>query len=152
MVKECEKGNEEAKNHMELFKISILSRLEDFDAFFDLHFEDDRISYFETQKFRLRQLLYEAGKYDGNIRPFHTEVKEIVQTTNLKNTKKAFNGTDPLRTGSASNKKKKIKLQTSPTKVEVTGRSLPKSGHLRLKMSPEEYKSLLERYKNKLKK
>ena len=46
---------------MELLKISIKARIEDFDRFYDKNFQDFRISFFEKQKFRLRKLLHEAS-------------------------------------------------------------------------------------------
>ena len=46
---------------MELLKISIKARIEDFDRFYNYNFQDFRISFFEKQKFRLRKLLHEAS-------------------------------------------------------------------------------------------
>ena len=46
---------------MELLKISIKARIEDFDRFYATNFQDFRISFFEKQKFRLRKLLHEAS-------------------------------------------------------------------------------------------
>ena len=46
---------------MELLKISIKARIEDFDRFYAFNFQDLRISFFEKQKFRLRKLLHEAN-------------------------------------------------------------------------------------------
>ena len=49
---------------MELLKISIKARIEDFDRFYNKNFQDFRISFFEKQKFRLRKLLHEASASD----------------------------------------------------------------------------------------
>lgn len=49
---------------MELLKLSIKARIEDFDNFFKYNFYDDRIFFFEKQKYRLRKLLFEAESHD----------------------------------------------------------------------------------------
>lgn len=55
-------GDELAQKHVELLKISIQARIEDFDEFYKVNFADPRISFFEKQKFRLRKLLFELGR------------------------------------------------------------------------------------------
>lgn len=55
-------GDEFAQKHLELLKISIQARIEDFDEFYKANFADPRVSFFEKQKFRLRRLLFELGR------------------------------------------------------------------------------------------
>ena len=65
---------------MELLKISIKARIEDFDRFYDKNFQDFRISFFEKQKFRLRKLLHEASvtsAYEKDIQPNSSNELEI---------------------------------------------------------------------------
>ena len=40
--------------------MSISARIEDYDSCYKSNFNDPRISFFEKQKYRLRQLLFEA--------------------------------------------------------------------------------------------
>ena len=56
-----QKNHPNALKALELLKISIKARIEDFDRFYDKNFQDFRISFFEKQKFRLRKLLHEAS-------------------------------------------------------------------------------------------
>ena len=60
MAQKVEENDEEAIKHFELLKISILARIDDYDEFYKRNFLDDRISFFEKQKFRLRKLIYES--------------------------------------------------------------------------------------------
>lgn len=66
MSGEAAKGRANAVKDLELIKISIRARIEDYDNFYKLHFTDGYIGFFEKQKFRLRRLLFEA-----------TEVKKV---------------------------------------------------------------------------
>ena len=60
MAQRVEENEEEAVKHFELLKISILARIDDYDEFYKRNFLDQRISFFEKQKFRLRKLIYEC--------------------------------------------------------------------------------------------
>lgn len=59
--------------NLELLKISIRARIEDYDNFFKHNFTDYRIPFFEKQKFRLRKLLFEAA--NNNFEPRELEIK-----------------------------------------------------------------------------
>lgn len=50
----------------DLIKLSIRARIEDFDAFFNTYFYDDRVSFFEKQKYRLRKLLFESEGHEAS--------------------------------------------------------------------------------------
>lgn len=56
----------EATKMFDLIKLSIRARIEDFDAFFNTYFYDDRVSFFEKQKYRLRKLLFESESHEAN--------------------------------------------------------------------------------------
>jgi hypothetical protein len=58
---------------LEFLNVSIRARIEDFDNFYDHHFEDYRIPFFEKQKFRLRRLLAESLITD----PYFDETREL---------------------------------------------------------------------------
>ena len=60
MAQKVEEGDEESFKHFELLKISILARIDDYDEFYKRNFLDNRISFFEKQKFRLRKLIFES--------------------------------------------------------------------------------------------
>jgi len=46
--------------------VSIRARIEDFDNYYAIHFQDFRTPFFEKQKFRLRRLLAESMAAEGN--------------------------------------------------------------------------------------
>lgn len=50
---------------MEFLNVSIRARIEDFDNYYVLHFQDFRTPFFEKQKYRLRRLLAESVAVDG---------------------------------------------------------------------------------------
>ena len=78
---------------MELLKISIKARIEDFDRFYDKNFQDFRISFFEKQKFRLRKLLYETsnfGREDDAAREGVSESNELEIRFQNEDTVKSF--------------------------------------------------------------
>ena len=60
MANQVRDNDEEAIKHFELLKISILARIDDFDEFYKRNFLDERISFFEQQKFKLRKLIYNS--------------------------------------------------------------------------------------------
>ena len=48
-------GLSEAKRNLEFLNVSIRARIEDFDNFYNTHFQDFRMPFFEKQKYRLRR-------------------------------------------------------------------------------------------------
>ena len=66
-------GDPKCKRDLEFLNVSIRARIEDFDNFYDHHFEDYRIPFFEKQKFRLRRLLAESLITD----PYFDETREL---------------------------------------------------------------------------
>ena len=61
------KGESKAKKLIEFLNVTIRARIEDFDIFFNEHFQDYRLPYFEKQKYRLRRLVADSMKLDSNI-------------------------------------------------------------------------------------
>ena len=60
-------GDAKASRDLEFLNVSIRARIEDFDNFYDDHFQDFRMPFFEKQKFRLRRLLAESLITDPNF-------------------------------------------------------------------------------------
>lgn len=60
-------GDPKANRDLEFLNVSIRARIEDFDNFYDHHFQDFRMPFFEKQKFRLRRLLAESLITDPNF-------------------------------------------------------------------------------------
>ena len=56
--------------------MSIRARIEDFDNFYDNHFQDFRMPFFEKQKFRLRKLLAESLITDPNFDEKYTHFNQ----------------------------------------------------------------------------
>ena len=52
--------NEDANQNLELLKLSIKARIEDFDRFYNFHFHDSQIFFFEKLKFRLIKILADS--------------------------------------------------------------------------------------------
>lgn len=60
-------GDSKANRDLEFLNVSIRARIEDFDNFYDNHYQDFRMPFFEKQKFRLRRLLAESMITDPNF-------------------------------------------------------------------------------------
>lgn len=73
MLVNARDGDPKCRRDLEFLNVSIRARIEDFDNFYDHHFEDYRIPFFEKQKFRLRRLLAESLITD----PHFDETREL---------------------------------------------------------------------------
>ena len=63
---------------MELLKISIKARIDDFDQFYTQNYFDHRIFYFEKLKFKLQKLLYQKENITKEDISFqNTEIEEL---------------------------------------------------------------------------
>ena len=60
-------GEPRAARDLEFLNVSIRARIEDLDNFYDEHYHDFRMPFFEKQKFRLRRLLAESLIMDPNF-------------------------------------------------------------------------------------
>ena len=110
-------GDKDAIKSLELLRISIKARIEDYDNFFKQNFSDYRISYFEKQKFRLRKVLHEAnegelyGEEGGVVKEL--EMKYVLNGTKNNFTKSnRFAGTGKTGKSKTPVKKKKLGLKS----------------------------------------
>ena len=99
LTKLSERGNEDALRKLELLKISIKARIEDYDASYKKHFQDNRVAFFEKQKFRLRKLLHESKNFEElsngelgmkyyDASKIHRSKKKVFKGMSKKNTKR----------------------------------------------------------------
>ena len=60
-------GDNKARKELEFLNVTIRARIEDFDNFYNEHFQDYRLPYFEKQKYRLRRLVADSMRLDPTL-------------------------------------------------------------------------------------
>lgn len=114
---QASKGNTQAVKNFELLKISVNARIEDYDHFFNKKFMDQRISFLEKQKYRLKRLIYDSQQEAKENQP----AKELflgLQSQMLELEQKA--------TEEQQRKLQKMQM-TKPVEPEVKSKSLLKT-------------------------
>lgn len=132
--------------NLEMLKISIKARVEDFDNFFKKHFTDDRIPFFEKQKFRLRKLLHEAE--EGTRIPRELNIRfSVDDETNAakQNALKAERPKTPTKMKSIKSTQKMASPKPDkPTFVDRSKSPLKAQNTLvKIKMTKEEYEEYM---------
>ena len=80
-------GDSKAMKDLEFLNVSIRSRIEDLDNFYDENYLDFRMPFFEKQKFRLRRLIAESLIVDPHFD--QNQEFEIITEDELEKTRKA---------------------------------------------------------------
>lgn len=136
--------NEIAFQHLELLKLSIQARIDDYDEFYKLHFMDPRISFFEKQKFRLRKLLHDSHFpiTNANQELFYRELElKLVNPIESRSTKPTTPRQQSVKTTSQKTAQTQ-KLSKTPDQSKVI---------YSVKINKQDYDKMLEK-KAKLKK
>ena len=62
------RGETKYRKELEFLNVTIRARIEDFDNYYNKHFQDYRLPYFEKQKYRLKRLVAESSQLDPLIK------------------------------------------------------------------------------------
>jgi len=77
LIERFRKGDKQVIQDILLLQASIRSRIDEFDKFYEVHFADPRIAYFERTKMKLRKLLYIPVETPEQEQSPETDFKEV---------------------------------------------------------------------------
>ena len=146
MSDRAEHGDLQSRKSLELLRISIKARIEDFDSFFKRNFTDYRIPLFEKQKYRLRKLIHESQ--NANRVPRELDIRFSIDD--------AFNSTKHYTMRQERSKSHikissvKIVIKALPSKLERSKSPVKTPNTLvKVKMTKEEYEEYIRQVEEK---